>query len=263
MKRRGAIVIVMVMLAIAIFGFVVLHVLPDRHKASITEIKAEIIMDVSHLEENPHSLKLRKIDAKEIMDVKFNEQFRLSGGEGLPIVDKRVGLVYLDRTEIGEGSIYRLRYTGVGEVKDLIHIELIQSRKELVRKMASSDEMPDISKYHFDHSFSRQNYKIEEYHRFNIEGAHIRLTAHYNTASGEDVLKALKARYIIEKHSNPVQYLGKTWIIKAWMKEGDNWKLYDLGENIRGGVFVSEEEGSVKFKLYIKEGDDWTILHTS
>ncbi len=268
MKRIGSIIAI-VMLGIAIVGFVTLYILPDRHKASITVIGAEILefensdSPYPGPDKGPWEVTLRRIDTKEIMNIKFNEQFRLSSGEGLPMFCKELGVIYLDRTEIGEGSVYRLKYTGVGEVKDLIHIELIQSRKELVRKIASSDEMPDISKYHFDYSFSKQNYKIENFYRFSTEGAHIKYTAYYDTTSGEDVRKALQARYIIEKHSNPVEIWGKTRITKVWMKTDDNWKLYDLGENSRGSVFVSEEDGSVKFELCIREGDDWTLLHTS
>lgn len=250
MERGRAIITVLVLgIVFGLFWWFCAEV-PRRDaafKASIVEIEAEIL-SIRYDE-----AMLRKVDTREELTIKVNMPFRTTGEEeglGLPKISK--DKVLLDRYEIGEESRYRIKYGGTSEIKKILEIELTQSKEEWIKKQAASDEIPDISNWHFisidtDQISVAETLRRFEYSRrgdiicFAFYDSTTYTSPHDSTTKEKSVPMAMELRYRDKDY--------KTFARNIWIKEGNNWKLYRLEKDDKRYIRVSEENGKVKFEL--------------
>lgn len=219
------------------------HRREKAYKASITEIEAEILESQSS-----SGVKLRKVDTKETLTIKFSLSFMMTSQkiDGLPKISKKYDCVLLSGYEIGEGSIYWLKYGGTGKVKDVIDIKLVQSKVDFVKKLAASNEIPpNINDWHVvsAHTSDIDNDGKNDCQRKYVTFANCIVGMLYYDITGEEpVLKLAFVYFGDPKTGQPIT-------AKLWIKEAGVWKLYHLKEDDKRSIYTFKENGQIRFEL--------------
>jgi len=250
MERGRAIITALVLgIAFGLFWWFCIE-LPRKereYKASITEIEAEIL----NIQDD--EIRLRKVDTQEEVTIEFSMSFLTAREEeGLPEISEKYDWVVLSDREVGYGSIYRIKYGGIGEIKDPLEIELIQSkeewlqqRRELAKKYTNSDEMPDVSDWILESSSKVKDIEVEAKIFYLLEWNldwedNIVCFAYYDTSGEGPVLKAMRAFYYMSDEAV---------VAKVWIIENGKEKFYRLEEDDERRIHISKENSKVKFEL--------------
>lgn len=224
MERGRAIFWAMVFIVLGIIGFC-LYGLPAIENASVKEAKAAVLTIPYTLigqdgEVINTRLRIRMLETDKIVDMELKGRFPFSV------------------EEMGEGNTYEIAYKGLWETKEIVSIVLIQSREALVREIAESDEMPDISNWYFDHSnLHPELFEIKYGIRFEIGGNNILYDVYYDITEEEPVLEVMELKFINKDFEITAR---KIWIKRElfWLEKDDKRKIY-----------ISRENGKPKLEL--------------